>query len=427
MSAYSYRDFEYDINSLYAHLLELRKQHPPDYVLGLLRQLLNDFDSANCPDLDTLSRVVTSEWAEREFPFFLNRCCYILINYWWLHPESRWATTELVNLLQTPPLTSASGPFTLRLRLFVQKFTQTEQFQGLVERARAINSPETPAAETDPLNKLVHRYPYLYPYRLLDWDSTELGHDAIARLQQEKEGQFERQLQQYAIATLRQSSQNNGKAEVVATNPTLLADMELDAALQSFAGVCEGLEGYRQSAQRFLDLTPQATTYKALKQLIHQYLCDSIRQSCNPRYGDHSFNKWVQEQLNNTLPQHDREPPTIDLLVQTCDRLIGALVANPNRQRNHYVFVDLNTNLGATFTIGLILKLVLLCALAKPKIEQTIQSRLAVRVAVLVKHYENQIRSDINWLVECLENWLLARTIHFGENGPHRWASLFQK
>lgn len=430
MSAYSYRSFEYDINSLYAHLLELRKQQTPEQILDLLQRLLSDFDPSECPSLDALTRVITSEWADREFRYFLNRCCYILINYWWLHPDSRCATTKLVELLQTVPATSAYSPVTRKLRILVQQFTQTEQFKALVERVQAISSPVSSAAETEPLSSVAHRYPYLYPYRLLDWDSTELGPDAIRRLQQEKESQFEQQLQQYTIATFRRSNHATAIEPAVlepTINPTLLADLQLDTALQSFAGACEGLEGYRQSAQRFLELTPQAKTYRAVKQQLHHYLTDAIRYSCNPRYGDHNFNNWLQEQLDNILPQRDNDPPNVDLLVQTCDRLIDTLVANPNRQRNHFVFIDLNINLGATFTIGLILKLVLVCCLAKPKVKDTIQSRLAMRVAVLVKHYENQVRSDMKWLVECLENWLLARTIHFGENGAHRWASLFQK
>jgi hypothetical protein len=425
MQPYSYRNFEYDTNSLYAHLLELRKQHPPEQIINLLKSLLNDFDPSESSSLNALKRVIASEWAEREFPYFLNRCCYILINYWWLHPDSRVATADLVNLLQRVPETSAYSPVTRKLRILVQQFTQTEQFQALVERVKVISAPVTAVAETEPISNLTHRYPYLYPHRLLDWDSTELGPNAIRRLQQEKESQFERQLQQYAIATFRQTSHAATKEEI--PNPTLLADLQLDTALQSFAGVSEGLEGYRQSAQHFLEVVPQAKTFREVKQLLYHYLTDSIRHSCNPRYGDHSFNNWLREQLDRILPQRDNDSPTIDLLVQTCDRLIDTLVANPNRQRNHWVFIDLNMNLGATFTIGFILKLVLVCCLAKPKVQDTIQSRLAGRVAVLVKHYENHIRSDMKWLVECLENWLLARTIHFGENGVHRWASLFQR
>jgi len=426
MPGYSYRDFEYDANCLYAHLLELRKEHPPQTVLNSLSSLLSDFDPNQCQSLAALTRIVSSEWADRDFRFILNRCCYILINYWWLHSDSRWATTELLNILQKPPTTSAYSPVTRKIRLLVQQFTQTEQFQALLERADVLSCSTEPEPETVPLGSLAHRYPYLYPHRLLEWDTTELGPDAIQRLQKEKEEQFERSLQRYALSVFRQT----GKSDAVesAPNPTLLADLKLDEALQSFAGEMEGLEGYRNSVRTFLEKqVPEARTYGELKDLLHLYLTDSIRYSCNPKYGDHSFNKWLHEQLSYIFPQRDDEPPNPDLLVQTCDRLIGALVASPNRQRNHFVFIDLNTNLGATFTIGLILKLVLICCLAKPKVKETIQSRLAMRVAVLVKHYEDQIRSDIKWLVECLENWLVARTIHFGDGNPSGWARLFHK
>jgi len=423
---YSYKDFDYDANCLYAHVLELRKKHPPQTILDSLPSLLSGFDPNQGQSLAALTRIVNSEWADRDFRFILNRCCYILINYWWLRPDSRWATTELLNIIQNPPATSAYSPVTHKLRLLVQQFTQTEQFQALLERAELLGSSLEPELETTTLGDLAYRYPYLYPHRLLEWDETDLGPDAIQRVQKEKEEQFERSLQRYALSVYRQTGKNDTVES--APNPTLLADLELNKALQSFAGETEGLEGYRNSVRDFLEKqVPKARTYGELKELLHLYLIDSIRYSSNPKYGEHNFNKWLHEQLSYIFPNRDDEPPNADLLVQTCDRLIGALIASPNRKRNHFVFIDLNTNLGATFTVGLILKLVLICCIAKPKVKETIQSRLAMRLAVLVEHYEHQFASDVNWLVECLENWFVARTTYFGQTGSKSWARLFQK
>jgi len=82
-------------------------------------------------------------------------------------------------------------------------------------------------------------------------------------------------------------------------------------------------------------------------------------------------------------------------------------VESPQRP-HHFIFVDLITNLGATMTTVLLLKIVLLGRKVKPYLEK--------RFSILFNHYESVTIDGIPWLVKFLENWNIASSIHFGSS-----------
>jgi hypothetical protein len=94
------------------------------------------------------------------------------------------------------------------------------------------------------------------------------------------------------------------------------------------------------------------------------------------------------------------------LLVRTCSQMLNFLVVDSPQQTNHYVFVDLITNLGAVTTTGLLLKIVLLCRKVIPGLEK--------RFSILFNHYETYQHEAVQWLVQALENLHLALTTNFG-------------
>jgi hypothetical protein len=72
----------------------------------------------------------------------------------------------------------------------------------------------------------------------------------------------------------------------------------------------------------------------------------------------------------------------------------------------HFLFIDLISNIGPTFTTGLLLKVVMLCGKVKPYLEK--------RFALLFSHYENYTKNSLGWLVKVLENANLALVTNFG-------------
>ncbi|MBW4693334.1 MAG: hypothetical protein KME27_16400 [Lyngbya sp. HA4199-MV5] len=425
MSGYSYQNFQCDKELLYTHLLNLRKLEHPEQLLDRLHRLFIEGKDYPDPDISVaLNRIVLSSWGQQEFSLILNRCCYILMNYWWSYLGHQETAFELVELFRTAPSTPASFVATQRLRELVKLFHHSDQYAELkhrVDAAETVLPPETD--QNQPIKSLVPRYPYLYPHCLMNWDSSDLGHQVMSQLQVKKEQQFEQDLHRYTTQLLRPQRMTEAKPILEMRNPTLLTNQQLELSIRKFAGKAEGSKTYRELAQQFVSSSRQAPSYRVVKQQMYEYLTTSIQHSACPDYGKHHFNRWLVNQLETTLPQNDTLRPNSFLMVQTCGQLIDRLIANPKQQPNHHgVFVDLTTNLGATFTIGLLLKIMLLCREAKSNL-LAVKSYLAKRFAIVLKHYETKVRGETEWLVACLENLMVAFGIHFGQ-ADYSWVNL---
>jgi hypothetical protein len=132
---------------------------------------------------------------------------------------------------------------------------------------------------------------------------------------------------------------------------------------------------------------------------------DYLTASTNINYGNHQFNQKLQKQLQSTLFEYDTQRLSPILLVKTCRKLLDFLVVESAKQPQHYIFLDLTSNLGITPTIGLLLKIVLLCHQVKPYLEQ--------KLAILFKHYEDYTKDKTKWLVDSLENLNVAFSTNF--------------
>ncbi|NJP11862.1 MAG: hypothetical protein HC866_22280 [Leptolyngbyaceae cyanobacterium RU_5_1] len=322
---------------------------------------------------------------------------------------------------------------TQRLRRLVRQFTQTDEYHALQRLAYVIEAGEeldsSDYVRTDrerrsyqrnqadlgeqarSLDKLIHRYPYLYPYCLGGEHSSEQEFEAIRHLQAERQRKFECELSRY-VTHLIQQSNSSSRTSATAKNPTLLGDTELKATIKHFTGRVEGNSSYRDLARRFSVMCgSQKQSYRAFKEGLYQYLVASIEQ-VQPNYGKHHFNQWLYTQLKNTLPQSDTQTLNSFLVKRTCHHLIEALVSTPQNVTNHVVFIDLINNVGATVTVGLFLKLLLLYNNLKSGLD-SLKSNLEKRFSVLYTHYE-PVKHGVEWLVESLENLQIAFSIHFG-------------
>jgi hypothetical protein len=168
-----------------------------------------------------------------------------------------------------------------------------------------------------------------------------------------------------------------------------------------------------------------------VKQQIHHYLITAIEHSPRPRYRYSHFNNWLRDQLRDCCSQGDHLKPNATLLMKTCAQLIEAWIATPDPEQpfKHGVLIDLHGNLGATSTISLLLKLVLLCRSLGQNarfVLESLKARVAKQFAAVFKHYERSARTDAGWLIECLDNLMVAFTIHFGQEDFSNWVSLLK-
>ena len=87
-------------------------------------------------------------------------------------------------------------------------------------------------------------------------------------------------------------------------------------------------------------------------------------------------------------------------------QLFNFIVVENTQQPNHYVLIDLISNIGTLETTTLLLKIVLLSRKVKPDLEK--------RFSILFNHYESQALNDIRWFINSLENLNVALVVNFG-------------
>ncbi len=400
---------------LYEHLLYCVKKESPRQLIERFRLLFIDGNGYPEPAIaQALSRITALNLAEQEFNNILNRCCYILINHWQMHPGQKAAIPTLVALFENLSSSFRAGTLQARsrrrLQKLVQMFVQSEEYLALQRLVRVVK-PDSTAGERGvkpPLALLIPRYPYLYTHCLLNEGSSSEHQQAIRRIQAQRQRQFEIHLSQYALTLARAFQVERQSVSCPAArqlpsvrNPTLLSDRKLFLALRQFVGKVEGSSTYRDLAHVFLAHTCRTPSYLEFKKNLYEYLVASIE----PEYGRHQFNQRLAKQLENTLPQCDSLKVNNILLIQTCRQLFNFLVEIPQRPE-HLFFIDLISNIGSLRTTGLLLKIALLSREVKPHLEK--------RFSILFNHYESQGVNDILWFVESLENLNIALVVNFG-------------
>ena len=406
---------------LYNHWLELVQVEQPAELISRFRTLF--IEGSGYPDrsvADALEKIAASEQAQQEFKYILNRCCHILINRWQTYPNKQAAVPELIALFEEPPkilVGYSRSRGRAALPKLVNQFTESEQYLTLQRLAKVINhsnedsssNSKTPA--TLAVGTLIPRYPYLYKHCLLSDDSTYEQQKIIKKIQAQKQQQFEVNLSQYVAHQVRKAQTARRETSITFNrsiqniqNPTLLSDPELFFALKQFVGKVEGGDTYRQLADRFTANASTVRSYRSFKDDLYEYLISSVTDD---RYGKRLFNEKLYKQLQKTFPHNDGQKFNEFLMIRTCSQLLNFLVVESPARPNHFVFIDLISNLGPTQTTGLLLKIVLICGKVKPYLEK--------RLAILFGHYEFSTREGVVWLVKALENVNLALTTNFGK------------
>ncbi|MBF2063947.1 MAG: hypothetical protein IGS39_05905 [Calothrix sp. C42_A2020_038] len=396
---------------IYQHLLCFVQIETPSQMLVRFQTLFIDgFDYPDSGILLALDQITSSERAEQEFKFFLNRCCHILINRWHMQPQVHSFIPELIALFQSQPsrhrIISIREKAIRRLHELVKSFTQSDQYV-ILRRLTQVISPQALQKNThQPLVTLMGRYPYLYEHCLLTEYSTSEHQWTVKKIKTEVQKNFELDLSRYATWKFRchQASQAHNTSKVILPvhNPTLLSEEKLNATLKQFIGKVEGDYSYQELARSFLNYSSHASCFGTFKDYLYEYLISGI----DKEYGKLQFNQRLQKQLRNTLIDADNYKIDEFLLVRTCSQLLNFLVVDSSISPHHFTFIDLVANQGSLITIGLLLKIVLLCHKLKPY--------LAKRFAILFNHYESVTTSSILWLVETLEQLNVAYSIHFG-------------
>lgn len=409
---------------IYDHLLYCVKTESPIEVLERFNNLFIRGTGYKDNRIRTaLEKIIDADSAELEFPLFFNRCCHIIINRWQMQPNLRFNIIELSVLIErTLPPGGAYSRVSRKLRQLVKDFHNNENYTRIQRLARLIDGSLEPEHRrshrieivTNSVGDLIQRYPYLHQHCLVAEGSTDEFQQTVETIQAGIQSSYELHLSQYITHRVRMAklikqykAANRTKIPKKLIkqidNPTLLSDRELDKALRHYMGKVEQNATYYDLSQNFLTHTSQIKTYKAFKNDLYEYIISGLGSG----YREGHFNQELQQFLNCTLTDFDHRELDEFLTLRTYCQLFKFLVVESKSNTNHDHYLDLVNNLGEVRTIGLLLKLVLLCNRVKPYLEQ--------RFSILFSRYETVAEDQAPWLVKSLENLQVAFSIHFGQ------------
>ncbi|NCJ07311.1 hypothetical protein GS597_12495 [Synechococcales cyanobacterium C] len=391
---------------IYDHLLYWVRTESPDAMLKRFHTLFVGGLRYPEPEIrDVLDEYVSSLSAKQNFPHFFNRCCHILVNRWQSEPLTQGKVAELVQMIgRTGVMPSNLGRSrgTTRTRLLIQEFARTPYYERLYRLGEVLNPiGHTATPETQPLSSLLQRYPYLYKHCLASQEDAPEQLEMIRQTQAKAEEKFNQDLVQFLTQRLCFQGHAPSEDRPPVRNPTLLSDQDLLASIKHYVGDISLQGSYKDMAQHFLSQQHRFQTYEVFKQYFYQYLVDTI----DPKFGKCRFNRQLKDFLNNLYPESHGQKMSEALLARTCTQVMNFLVIESCQKPKHIIFIDLLNNIGSTATIGLLLKVVLICKKARPYLER--------RFALLFNHYQAQSCAAAQWLVHCLEKVNLALTANF--------------
>lgn len=402
-----------DAEILYDHFVFWVQHESPAQLIDRFRQLFIDGMGYPDPEIEAaLYRIIAFLNHEKEFESILNRCCYILCNYWQMHPKQKAAIADLLNVFYLSPrykTSAARSHLVMRLQELVHLFIESEEYLTL-HRLIQVEPAKVPVIkDAQPLSRLIGRYPFLYMHCLLPEHSSYEHRETVRQMQAKQQRQFERSLVRYTTYIIQQKKSLpnpsiNDSQISIPTNPTLLSEQELYSAFQQFLGKVDGSLSYQEMAQNLLRRLNKPLTYHAFKMELYEYVMNSV----DDHYG--VFRQKLHNRLysffKNTFPEHDLQNTNEMLIMQTCSQLFNFLIENP-QDPNFIFFINMIEYLGTLPTIGMLLKIVLISRQVKPHLEQ--------RFSVLFNYYESKVVDhNITWLVHYLENVNIALVSHFG-------------
>jgi hypothetical protein len=398
---------------IYEHFIHVVRTETPSKVLERFRTLF--IEGVNYSDsriLATIETLAFERTAEQSFPLVVNRCCYIIVNYWQMQPGGHVPVATLVGMLENlHDVRMTYSRVVRRLRQLLHIYLQSDDYPKLKRLNFVLNgniSTKNTIAER-PLGTLINRYPYLYEHSLVSEERTFENVETIKRVQQDLRREQETNLSHYLTYQVRRSrikaQLGREAADNLPTviNPTLLSTKELGMAFGHFAGKAEGNATYQDLSRGFvshLEMQPIVKTFKG-------DLFDYIVSGVNPSYGKRSFNDRLYKAIYSISPDRDYQRLDEIGLLRVCTHVLNHLVIESPSNPQHFIFMDMINNLGSVFTTGLLLKVVLICQKVKPLLES--------RLSILFNHYESSQCKGVPWLVKSLENWNVAGAIHFGK------------
>jgi hypothetical protein len=370
---------------IYSYLLGMIKSREPEDVLSEFRRLFID-----CLELQSSSRRLGvygafQEKDEQEFRYTLKRCCYILINNWESHRKYKYIN-DLVNIFTEYKITIDSYVISQKnlYRGWIINFIQSSDYQELKLFANRY--------EEQIKGPWINRYSsYLLLAQSYNQENPREQQEAARRMSRALKDKFKFDLAMY-IARSQSGSVNICRSK----NPTILGENVI-RLIKSIV-IRKGVFSYDNVANIFIKQT-QKQTLKEFKRSLRKYLFFSVQQK--------EITEILQQQLlyelNSWKEEHNQEVVNKDWLLRICNRLLDCLTTENGREPSQ-LFVMLLSQGNPLTLVVILLKIIL--------ISRNSRSHLELRIAELIRYYNNYPESECYWVINFIEIFNITFTIY---------------
>ena len=410
---YVYEETVTSDDSLYQYFLKVIATESSSEVLAKVRLLL--VETASYPDnevLEMVKNLVYSPTAKANCALFFNRLCQACIAAWIVNINTKAASFELLNLFKKLDISSRrQKKFIIRWQEEGKAFTESSQYLKLQRLIRIINPRiVSDAPKPQVLGDLLGRYPFLYKHCLLDNESVEEYINFLAGFKRHQQTSFQqklnitivRQKQKIEVARLRTLTTKIPQPIEIIPNPTLLNHQVFNTATETFTQLTQNQINNKKDIN-FLKEN-QSLLFKDFKIWLIHYLIKDIQEEYQQQ-----LQQYLQENITTILTHYEQQPLNEFLLLRSCNQLLNKLIVNPKEPSNHLSFINVKRYLGATQLTVLLLKLTFLNFQLKDALRQ--------RLSHLFDYYESTPIEESFWLIQVLENFLVAFAI-VQENSP---------
>ncbi|MEB3288709.1 MAG: hypothetical protein VKI82_02270 [Leptolyngbya sp.] len=373
---------------LYNFLLDIVKYWPHEDVLIEFRNLFIHHTESSSQQAIPALQVILLTNQESDFRNTIKRCCYILVNNWEM-ARHYGAIQGLVDLFQDPVLQRRShAPSLRRLRTWLQGFTASPDYEELrlfaarFAEERTINSPEI----------WTSRYtPYLLVPQYTNEGNPIEQRQAAKALSRRLKDKFKLDLALYTA-----HSQSGLPPRTTVQNPTALGESVLRLIKAIVAK--RGQYTYHHLARLFLEQTKDVS-YASFKTVLPKYML--FTAGGNPMI--QRIQHHLQPRISALYPESNGQALDASLLLCTCNRLIDYLMTE-DRQSPSPLF-SLVLSQGNALTLAIMLLKVVL-------ISRGSQIYLEVRIADLIRYYQQFPTAECQWVIHFLEVFRVAFAIY---------------
>ncbi len=394
-------------DSLYQYFLKAIASESSSEVLEKVRLLLVETPNYPVPEVqEMVKNLVYSPTAKINCLSFFNRICQACIAAWVFQEETKTATFQVLNCFKTIDISvTTQEKFITRWQQEGQAFCQTSEYSKL-QRLTRIVTPRfvSDAPKPHVLGDVLGRYPFLYKDCLVNHESVEEYINFLAGFKRHQQTSFQQKLnktiilqkQKIEVARLRTLTTKVPQPVEMVPNPTLLNYQGFNTAKETFTQLTKIYIKKKKGIQCLKEI--KSLPFKDFKLWLINYLLEDIQED----YQRH-LQQYLQKDIPQILNHYDQQPINEFILLRSCNELLNKLILNPKQLSNHLSFINIKKHLGATQLTVLLLKLTFL----NPQLKYSVRQRLAH----LFDYYESNSIEESLWLIQVLENCLLAFAI----------------